>query len=89
MKVREVIMRAIDRLVSGSGDVGISCRQMRRWKESWEEHGYDGLFDQRCGKPSPKRVPVETVQEGRRLNREQYFDFNVRHFHAKLGSNTQ
>jgi hypothetical protein len=25
---------------------------MRRWRERYEEFGYDGLFDQ--GKPSPK-----------------------------------
>jgi len=49
-----------------------------------KEHGYEGLFDRRRGKPSPKRVPVATVQEVLRLYREQYFDFNVRDFHEKL-----
>ena len=64
--------------------IGISCRQMRRWKERWEEHGYDGLFDRRRGTPSPKRVRLATVQEVVRLYQEQYSDFNVKHFHEKL-----
>jgi len=68
--------------------LGISCRQLRRWKESWEEHGYDGLFDRRCGKPSPKRVPVEMVQEVLGLYREQYFDLNSDTFMRSYGSNT-
>jgi hypothetical protein len=57
---------------------------MRRWKERYIEFGYDGLFDHRLGKPSPKRVPVATVEEILRLYQEQYVDFNVRHFHEKL-----
>ena len=37
------------------------------------------------GRPSPKRVPLATVEEVLRLYREGYPDFNVRHFHEKLG----
>jgi transposase len=87
MKVQEVIMRAMARKITwyeAAEIIGISCRQMRRWKERWEEHGYDGLFDRRRGAPSPKRVPVATVQEVVRLYQEQYSDFNVKHFHEKL-----
>jgi hypothetical protein len=36
---------------------------MLRWRERYQEHGYDGLFDRRRGKPSPKRVPVGVVEE--------------------------
>ena len=36
---------------------------MRRWRERYEEFGYDGLFDRRRGQPSPKRVPVATVEQ--------------------------
>ena len=32
--------------------------------------------------PTEKRVPLGTVEEVLRLFQEQYFDFNVRHFHA-------
>ena len=34
--------------------MGISVRQMRRWKWRYEQHGYDGLYDRRRGTPSPR-----------------------------------
>ena len=57
---------------------------MRRWRERYEEHGYDGLFDRRRGKPSSKRVALKTVEEVLGLYTEKYFDLNVLHFHEKL-----
>jgi transposase len=42
--------------------IGISDRQMRRWRERYEEFGFRGLFDRRRGKPSPKRVPVALLE---------------------------
>ena len=87
MKLQEVIMRAMAKEITwyqAAEIIGISCRQMRRWKGYWERHGYEGLLDRRRGKPSPKRIAVETLEEVLRLYREQYFDFNVRHFHEKL-----
>jgi len=87
MKVQEVIMRAMAKKITWAqaGEIiGLCERQMRRWKERYEEFGYDGLFDRRTGKPSPKRVPVATVEEVLRLYREKYADFNVQHFHEKL-----
>ena len=87
MKVQEVIMRAMAKKIrwfEAAEILGISARQMRRRKERWEQQGYDGLFDRRLGKPSPKRVPVQTVEEVLRLYQEQYYDFNVKHFHEKL-----
>ena len=88
MKVQEVILRAIAKRINwwqAAEILGISDRSMRRWRERYQEHGYDGLFDRRQGKPSPKRVPMETVEKVLRLYQEKYFDFNVRHFHEKLG----
>src|SRR5438132_12971236 len=61
MKVQEVILRAMAKRITwwqAAEIIGISDRQMRRWRERYEEFGYDGLFDRRQGKPSPKRVPV-------------------------------
>jgi hypothetical protein len=87
MKVQEVIMRAMAKKITWTqaGEIlGLCDRQMRRWKERYIEFGYDGLFDHRLGKPSPKRVPVATVEEILRLYQEHYVDFNVRHFHEKL-----
>src|SRR5947209_433795 len=87
MKVQEVILRAMAKRITwwqAAEIVGISDRSMRRWRERYAKHGYDGLLDRRRGKPSSKRVPLKTVEEVLRLYQEKYFDFNVRHFHEKL-----
>src|SRR6516225_4981922 len=89
MKVQEVILRALAKKITWSQAaeiIGISDRQMRRWRERYEEFGYDGLFDRRRGKPSPKRVPVQRVEQVLGWYREKYFDFNVQHFYEKLHS---
>jgi transposase len=57
---------------------------MRRWKHRYEQGGYDGLFDRRRQRPSPKRVPLETVRQVLTRYRERYGDCNVLHFHEKL-----
>ena len=87
MKVQEVILRAIDgrlKWYQAAEILGISDRQMRRWKVRYERVGYDGLFDRRRQRPSPKRVPLAMVREVLTLYRERYFDCNVLHFHEKL-----
>jgi transposase len=88
MKVQEVILRAMAKKITwwqAAEIIGISDRSMRRWHERYEEHGYDGLFDRRRGQPSPKRVPLATVEQVLGLYRDRYFDLNVQHFHEKLG----
>jgi transposase len=87
MKIQEVILRAMSKSITwwqAAEIIGISDRQMRRWHERYQEFGYDGLYDRRLGRPSPKRVPLETVERVLGLYREKYFDLNVRHFHEKL-----
>ncbi len=87
MKIQEVILRALAKRITwwqAAEIIGISDRQMRRWLRRYERYGYDGLYDRRKGKPSPRRVPLETVETVLGLYRERYFDFNVRHFHEKL-----
>jgi transposase len=87
MKVQEVILRAMAKKITwwqAAEILGLSDRSMRRWRERYEEFGYDGLFDRRQGKPSPKRVPVAVVEQVLGLYRDRYFDLNVRHFHEKL-----
>lgn len=87
MKVQEVILRAMAKKITwwqAAEIIGVCGRTMRRWKEGYEAQGYDGLFDRRKGTPSPKRVPVKTVEQVLGLYQEKYFDFNVRHFHEKL-----
>ena len=87
MKVQEVILRAIGKRITwwqAAEIVGISDRQMRRWKRRYEVWGYDGLYDRRRGQPSPRRVPLAVVEKVLELYREKYFDWNVRHFHEML-----
>src|SRR3974377_118056 len=92
MKGQEVMLRAMAKKITcgqAAEIIGISDRQMRRWHERYEEHGYDGLFDRRRGQPSPKRVPLATVEQVLGLYRDRYFDLNVRHFHEKLQAEHQ
>ena len=92
MKVQEVILRAAAKKITwwqAAEIIGISDRQMRRWRERYEEFGFRGLFDRRRGKPSPKRVPMAMVERVLELYREKYFDLNLRHFHEKLSSQHQ
>src|SRR5487761_1136715 len=87
MKVQEVILRAMAKKITwwqAAEILGISDRQMRRWKHRYDDYGYDGLYDRRRGKPSPRRVPVERVEKVLGLYRAKYFDLNVRHFREKL-----
>jgi transposase len=92
MKIQEVILRAMARKISwfqAAEILGFSDRHLRRIRERYEELGYDGLFDRRLGKPSPKRVPLATVELVLGLYRDRYFDLNVRHFHEKLQAEHQ
>src|SRR5216684_858367 len=92
MKVQEVILRAMAKKITwwqAAEIIGISDRHMRRWRERYEEFGYDGLFDRRRGRPSPKRVPLAQVEQVLGLYRERYHDLNVRHFHEKLSEEHQ
>jgi transposase len=87
MKIQEVILRAISKQITwnqAAEIIGVSARTMRRWRYRYEQHGYDGLFDRRLKRPSPKRVPLETVEKVLCLYRDEYFDFNVAAFVEKL-----
>jgi Helix-turn-helix domain len=87
MKIQEVLLRAMARKITwfqAAEILGFTDRHLRRIRERYQEFGYDGLFDRRRGQPSPKRVPIATVEKVLALYREQYFDLNVRHFHEKL-----
>jgi transposase len=84
MKVQEVIMQALTgelHWYRAADILGFSPRTLRRWRERYESHGYDGLLDLRRRTPSPKRVPVAEVTRIVALYRDQYRGFNARHFH--------
>ena len=73
-----------DHLDAGADIIGITDRSMRRWRVRLEQDGYDGLYDRRKRRPSPKRVALATVEKVLRLYRETYYDLNVKHFVEKL-----
>jgi transposase len=84
MKVQEVIMKALTgelHWYRAADILGFSPRTLRRWRERYESHGYDGLLDLRRRTPSPKRVPVDEVTRVVTLYRTRYRGFNGRHFH--------
>jgi transposase len=87
MKLQDVILKAMAKKITwmaAAEIAGISDRTMRRMKQRYEEFGYDGLFDQRRGKRSVHRIPLETAERVLALYQEKYFDFSVLHFHEKL-----
>jgi len=87
MKIQEVILKAMSGQIywfQAAEILGVSARQMRRWKNRYEYYGYDGLFDRRRRSPSPRRMPIDLAEKVLRLYREKYFDFNVLHFCQKL-----
>jgi len=87
MKLQDVILKAMAKKITwmaAAEIAGVSDRTMRRIKQRYEEFGYDGLFDQRRGKRSTHRIPLEIAEKVLTLYQEQYFDFSVLHFHEKL-----
>ena len=71
MRIQEVILRAIGKQISwtqAAEIIGVSPRTMRRWRGRYEEYGYDGLFDRRLKRPSPKRDAGPTRIGARRLD---------------------
>src|ERR1039458_4425460 len=92
MKLHEVLLRATTGKIKwwqAAELIGISPRQMRRWRKRLEEQGHQGLLDRRRGIPSRRRVPKAKAEEVLSLYRDKYFDLNVRHFHEKLGEEHQ
>jgi transposase len=87
MKLHEVLLRATTGKIKwwqAAELMGISARQMRRWRKRLEEQGPKSLLDRRRGTPSRRRVPKAKAEQVLALYRDKYFDLNVRHFHEKL-----
>ena len=83
MKVQEAILRALSGRqpwLQVAEVLGVTARTVRRLRLRYEQFGYDGLFDRRRRRPSPRCAPVEEVQRVLRLYRERYVGFNARHF---------
>src|SRR5215469_18501454 len=77
MKVQEVILRAIAKKITwwqAAEIIGISDRSMRRWRERYEQFGFDGLLDRRHCRPSEKRVPLAVVEQVLGLYRDRIIE---------------
>src|SRR3989442_8561165 len=88
MKVQEVILRAMAKRITwwqAAEIVGISDRSMRRWRERYQEFGYDGLFDKRRGKTSPRRGSVGLGGEGLAVFLGEDFRLEVLDFYQEMG----
>src|SRR5260370_26805195 len=77
MKVQDVMLQAMAKKITwwqAAEILGISDRHMRRWRERYEDEGYNGLMDRRRGTPSHRRgclyrlVSVTTRAVGNRVS---------------------
>jgi transposase len=82
MRMQDVILRAISgelHWFQAADILGMTPRNLQRWRERYERWGYNGLVDQRrC--PSKRRVPLAELERVLRIYRERYQGFNARHF---------
>ena len=87
MKFEEIYERTTSRLLSqyeAASILGVSERTFRRWRDRYEAEGAEGLYDRRLGRPSGRRVPVDTVLAMLTLFDTRYWDFTAKHFWEKL-----
>ena len=86
MKIREVILRAVNReltWIQAADILGLTARTMRRWKTKFEYAGFEGLVDGRTrGHGCPRRVRRDELEPLLRLYGTRYRGLNVRHFCA-------
>ena len=69
--------------LQAADSLGIDPRSLRRWRARYESDQQLGLYDRRQ-LPSPRKAPVDAVQNILRLYRQTYHGFNIRHFHHLL-----
>jgi transposase len=83
MRVQDVLLRAMSgelHWFQAAEILGMTPRNLRRWRERYERWGYNGLVDKRrC--PSKRRVPLAALERLLQLYRQHYVGFNARHFH--------
>ncbi len=83
MQIKEVLLRAMNKEYSwlqAAEILGITPRGLRRLRQRMEQFGYQGLVDQRRGRPSPRLTPVAELERILQLYRDRYPGFNARHF---------
>ncbi len=63
--------------------LGVSERTFRRYINSFEDRGLEGLFDRHLNRPSHRKAPVDEVMQLENLYRDRYAGFNARNFYRK------
>ena len=92
MKLQEVLLRATSGKIKwwqAAELIGISERQMRRWRKRLEEQGPRDCWTGDGGSQAAGECRRQQAEEVLSLYRDKYFDLNVRHFHEKLGEEHQ
>lgn len=87
MKIQDVFYKAYDNKLTwreAAEILRVDERTIRRWKQIVQENGYENLLDKRTFKPSPRRASESTCNRVLQLYRDQYRDWNVKHFHEQL-----
>lgn len=87
MKIQEVFSKAYHETITwkeAAKALGVDPRTVRRWKNTVEEEGFEGLLDGRQRCPSPKRAPENVRYAVTKLYRTDYHEWNVKHFHEQL-----
>ena len=64
--------------------LGISERHFRRLRDVYEAEGAEGIIDQRRGRASGRRAPVDEIAWVIEEFRTRYFDFTAKHFHEAV-----
>src|SRR5437016_13195413 len=86
MRIQEVILRALSgqqTWLQAADVLELSPRTVRRLRWRYEHFGYDGLFDRRRRRPSPRRVPQAEAQRVLPLYRPHYPGCHARHLHSR------
>jgi transposase len=84
LKFRDVLSRWERRelsMIEAAEILGMSERQLRRYRDRFEEDGDAGLVDRRLGKASPRRIDAAEMAHMLELYRTVYRGWNVKHFH--------
>lgn len=87
MKLQDVLLQAMAGKMSwiqAAEVLGLSPRTLRRWRDKFRCHGFDGLQDRRRRSPSHRAVPERELSGWLTLYRRRYRGYNVRHFYALL-----
>jgi transposase len=85
------IVEAVTRYRSGrmscteaAAFLGMSERHFRRLRDRYEAEGAEGIVDNRLGRASARRAPVDEVAWVVETFRTRYWDFTVKHFHEVM-----